>query len=82
MCVCVKTEDIVRQLEKNNGQKNVIAVAHFRGVGGEGREGGEKSAPGAPAGAGARTGDMPRARRRSPAARHGGCLDKQAFPCL
>ena len=23
-----------------------------------------------------------RARRGSPAARHGGCLDKQAFPCL
>ena len=27
-------------------------------------------------------GDLPRARRGSPAARQGGCLDKQAFPCL
>ena len=25
---------------------------------------------------------LPRARRVSPAARQGGCLDKQAFPCL
>ena len=31
---------------------------------------------------GARTQDLPHARRGSPAARHGGCLDKQAFPCL
>ena len=30
---------------------------------------------------GARTRDLLRARRGSPAARHGGCLDKQAFPC-
>ena len=48
----------------------------------EGREGGEKSARSAPAGPGARTRDLPRARRGSPAARHGGCLDKQACPCL
>ena len=48
----------------------------------EGREGGEKSARSAPAGPGARTRDLPRARRGSPAARHGGCLDKQAFPCI
>ena len=42
----------------------------------------KKSARSAPAGPGARTRDLPRARRGSPAARHGGCLDKQAFPCL
>ena len=48
----------------------------------EGKEGGEKSARSAPAGPGARTRDLPRARRGSPAARHRGCLDKQAFPCL
>ena len=48
----------------------------------EGREGGEKSAHSAPAGPGPRTRDLPRARRGSPAARQGGCLDKQAFPCL
>ena len=48
----------------------------------EGREGEEKSARSAPTGPGAQTRDLPRARRRSPAARHGGCLDKQAFPCL
>ena len=48
----------------------------------EGREGGEKSARSAAAGPGARTRDLPRARRGSPAARQGGCLDKQAFPCL
>ena len=48
----------------------------------EGREGGEKSTRSVPAGAGARTWDLPRARRGSPAARHGGCLDKPAFPCL
>ena len=47
----------------------------------EGREGGEKSARSAPAGPGARTRDLPRARRGSPAARHGGS-DKLAFPCL
>ena len=50
-----------------------------------GRKGGrgeKKSARSAPAGPGARTRDLPRARRGSPAARHGGCLDKQAFPCL
>ena len=41
--------------------------------------GGEKSARSAPAEAGARTRDLPRARRGSPAARQGGCLDKQAF---
>ena len=44
--------------------------------------GGEKSVHSAPAGPGARTRDLPRARRGSPAARQGGCLDKQAFPCL
>ena len=48
----------------------------------EGREGGEKSAHSAPAGPGARTRDLPHARRGSGAARQGGCLDKQAFPCL
>ena len=48
----------------------------------EGREGGEKSARSAPAGPGSRTWDLPRARRGSPAARQGGCLDKQAFPYL
>ena len=48
----------------------------------EGREGGEKSARSAPAGPGARTWDLSRARRGSPAARQRGCLDKQAFPCL
>ena len=35
-----------------------------------------------PAGPGAWTRDLPRARRGSLAARQGGCLDKQAFPCL
>ena len=48
----------------------------------EGREGGEKSVCSAPAGPRARTRDLPHARRGSPAARHGGCLDKAAFPCL
>ena len=48
----------------------------------EGGRKGEKSAHSAPAGPGARTRDLPRARRGSPAARQGGCLDKQAFPCL
>ena len=49
-----------------------------------GRKGGwrKKSARSAPAGPGARTRNLPRARRGSPAARHGGCLDKPAFPCL
>ena len=47
-----------------------------------GREGGEKSTRSALAGPGARTRHLPRARLGSPAARHGGCLDKQAFPCL
>ena len=42
----------------------------------------KKSACSAPAGPRARTQDLPRARRGSPAARQGGCLDKQAFPCL
>ena len=42
----------------------------------------KKSARSAPPGPGARTRDLPRGRRGSPAARHGGCLDKQAFPCL
>ena len=36
----------------------------------------------APTGPRARTRDLLRARRGSPAARHGSCLDKQAFPCL
>ena len=48
----------------------------------EGREGGEKSARSAPAGPGPRTRDLLRARRGSGAAGQGGCLDKQAFPCL
>ena len=48
----------------------------------EGREGGEKSARSAPAGPGARTWDLTRDRRGFPAARHGGCSDKLAFPCL
>ena len=47
----------------------------------EGR-GEKKRVRSAPAGPGARTRDLPRARWGSPAARHGGCLDKQAFPCL
>ena len=48
-----------------------------------GRKGGwRKKARTAPAGSGARTRDLPRARRGSGAARQGGCLDKQAFPCL
>ena len=42
----------------------------------------KKIARSAPAGPGAWTRDLPRARRGSPAARQGGCLDKQAFPCL
>ena len=42
----------------------------------------KKSTRSVPAGPGARTRDLPRARRGSPAARQGGCLDKQAFPCL
>ena len=42
----------------------------------------KKSARSAPMGTRARTRDLPRARRGSPAARQGGCLDKQAFPCL
>ena len=48
----------------------------------EGREGGEKSVCSVPAGVRARARDLPRARRGSLAARHGGCLDKQTFPCL
>ena len=48
----------------------------------EGREGGEKKRAQRARGPGARTRDLPRARRGSPAARQGGCLDKQAFPCL
>ena len=46
----------------------------------EGREDGEKSARSAPAMPWTR--DLPHARRGSPAARHGGCLDKQALPYL
>ena len=42
----------------------------------------KKSARSAPAGPGGRTRDLPRARQGSLAARQGGCLDKQAFPCL
>ena len=42
----------------------------------------KKSERSAPAGPGARTRHLPRARRGSPAARQGGRLDKQAFPCL
>ena len=42
----------------------------------------KKTARSVPAGPGARTRDLPRARQGSPAARQGGCLDKQAFPCL
>ena len=48
----------------------------------EGREGGEKKRAQRARRAGARTRDLPRARRGSGAARQGGCLDKQAFPCL
>ena len=40
----------------------------------------KKNAHSVPTGAGARTKDLPRARRGSPAAHHGSCLDKQAFP--
>ena len=39
----------------------------------------KKSARGGPR---AQTLDLPRARQGSPAACQGGCLDKQAFPCL
>ena len=46
-----------------------------------GRKGGWRKKARAP-GPGARTRDLPRARRGSPAARHGSCWDKQAFPCL
>ena len=42
----------------------------------------KKSMCSAPAGPRARTRDLPRARRGSPAARQGGCLDKHAFLCL
>ena len=45
-----------------------------------GREGGEKSMCSTLTGARARTRDLPRARRGSPAAHHGICLDKRAFP--
>ena len=48
----------------------------------EGRKGGEKSLRSALVAGGTRTRDLQRARRGSPAARIGGCLDKQAFPCL
>ena len=48
----------------------------------EGREGGEKNVRSTSAGAGARTRDFPHARRGSPAACHGSCLDKPAFPWL
>ena len=44
----------------------------------EGREGGEKNPRSAPAGPGARTRDLPRARRGSSAARHRGGLFRQA----
>ena len=48
-----------------------------------GREGGErKSGAARQKGSGLEPGTYPRARRESPAVRHGGCLDKQAFPCL
>ena len=49
-----------------------------------GRKGGwrKKSTRSAPARRGAQTRDLPRATRGSPAARHGGCSDKLAFPCL
>ena len=42
----------------------------------------KKSVCSMPAGPGARTRDLSHARRGSGAARQGGCLDKQAFPCL
>ena len=42
----------------------------------------KKSVRSVPVGPGAPTRDLPRARQGSPAARHGGCLDKQAFLCL
>ena len=47
----------------------------------EGREGGEEKAC-APVGARVRSRDLPRARRETPAACHGHCLDKSAFPWL
>ena len=47
----------------------------------EGRVG-KKSARSAPDGPVARTRDLPCARRGSPAARQGDCLDMQAFACL
>ena len=46
--------------------------------GGEGRVG-KRFTRSTPAMTGARARDLPRARRESPAAYHGGCLDKQAF---
>ena len=45
----------------------------------EGKEGGEKSMHSASAGPGARTWDLPRARRGSPAARHGGFWTSKPF---
>ena len=47
-----------------------------------GRKGGWRKSGRARAGPGARTRDPLRARRGSGAARQGGCLYKQAFPCL
>ena len=55
------------------------ATLTSRGKKGGWREEIKSSAPG---GARPRTRDLRRARRESPAARHRGCLDKQAFLCL
>ena len=49
---------------------------------GEGREVEKKIAHSTLVGAGTQAWDLPRARKESPAARHRGCLDKQAFLCL
>ena len=48
----------------------------------KGREGGEKKCAQRTSRPGARILDLPCARWGSPAARHGGCSDKLAFPCL
>ena len=64
---------------KKQGVWNLLLTADFYQ---EGREGGEKKRTKRARRARARTRDLLRARRGSPAARHGGCLDKQAFPCL
>ena len=48
----------------------------------ERREGGDKNTHSVPTRARTQTWDLSCAKQESPAARHGCCLDKQAFPCL